>query len=46
MTQTPQDVSNIDRQIQELMECRPIPEIEIKALCDKVKIILFKKKFQ
>lgn len=31
------DISNLDRQIAELMECKPLPEAEVKFLCEKVK---------
>lgn len=34
------DVMNLDRQIEQLMECKPLPESEVKALCDKAKEIL------
>lgn len=30
------EVSNIDKQIADLFECKPLPEIEVKALCEKV----------
>ena len=32
------DVSNVDRQIADLLACNPIPEAEVKLLCEKVKI--------
>ena len=35
---TTSDVSNIDKWIECLMECKPLNEIEIKLLCEKVKI--------
>jgi hypothetical protein len=35
-TKTPIDHSNIDRQIAEILTCKPLPEAEIKALCEKV----------
>lgn len=31
------DHGNIDRQIAEVLACKPLPEAEIKALCEKVK---------
>jgi hypothetical protein len=34
-TKTP-DHSNIDRQIAEVLTCKPLPEAEVKALCEKV----------
>ena len=30
------DHSNLDRQIEEILTCKPLPEAEIKALCEKV----------
>ena len=30
------DLSNLDKQIEQLMECKTLPEIEVKALCEKV----------
>ena len=30
------DHSLLDRQIEEILTCKPIPESEIKALCEKV----------
>lgn len=30
------DSSNLDRQIEQLMQCRPLPEAEIRGLCEKV----------
>lgn len=35
---TPMDHGNIDRQIAEILTCKPLPEAEIKALCEKVTI--------
>ena len=35
------DISGLDIQITKLMQCKPIKEIEVKFLCDKV--ILSKK---
>jgi len=34
------DVMNLDRQIEHLLECKPLPEAEVKALCEKAKEIL------
>jgi serine/threonine-protein phosphatase 2A catalytic subunit len=34
------DIECLDRQISSLMECKPLPENEIKVLCDKAKEIL------
>ena len=34
------DIEILDRQISELMECKPLPESEIKSLCEKAKEIL------
>lgn len=31
-----EDISVLDRQIDSLMDYKPIPEHEVKALCDKV----------
>ena len=31
-----EDISVLDKQIDQLMDYKPIPEHEIKALCDKV----------
>lgn len=30
------DPHNIDRQIADLFECKPLPESEVKQLCEKV----------
>jgi putative methionine-R-sulfoxide reductase with GAF domain len=30
------EYSNLDRQIEQLMECRPLAEAEVKQLCEKV----------
>jgi len=37
---SPSDISNLDRQILQLMECKPLPESEVKALCEKAKEVL------
>lgn len=31
------DITNLDKQIETLMECKPLSEPEVKALCEKVK---------
>jgi hypothetical protein len=37
MSMKPQsEYSNIDRQIEEILTCKPLPEAEIKVLCEKV----------
>ena len=33
-----EDISVLDRQIDQLMDYKPIPEHEVKALCDKVSL--------
>lgn len=33
--------SNIDKQIEQLMECKPLSEAEIKELCDRVCFFLY-----
>ena len=33
---TIEDITGLDRQIDQLYEYKPIPEHEVKALCDKV----------
>lgn len=32
--------ADLDRQIEHLMECKPLPEAEVKALCDQARAIL------
>jgi len=34
------DIANLDKQIEQLLECKPLPEAEVKNLCDKAKEIL------
>jgi len=34
------DVSNLDRQLEQLFQCKPLPEAEVKALCEKAKEVL------
>lgn len=31
---------DLDRQIDQLMKCTPLPEVEVKALCDKAREVL------
>lgn len=31
------DISNLDKHIEQLMDYKPIPEHEVKFLCDKVR---------
>lgn len=38
------DMGNIDKQIAELMACNPIPEAEVKLLCEKVLSVSFRQK--
>ena len=35
------DVTNLDRQIEHLYECKPLPENEVKALCEKVEYFIW-----
>lgn len=37
-----EEISILDRQIEQLYDYKPIPENEVKALCDKAKEILSK----
>ena len=30
------DASNLDKWIEELLSCKPLPEADIKSLCEKV----------
>ena len=30
------EIHDLDRQIEVLMECKPLPETEVKQLCEKV----------
>ncbi len=30
------DITNIDKQIETLLECKPLSETDVKALCEKV----------
>ena len=36
-----EDISVLDRQIDQLMDYKPIPEHEVKALCDKVSFLSY-----
>jgi hypothetical protein len=36
--QTMQDVSGLDKQIETLMDCKPLSETEVKQLCEKVSL--------
>jgi hypothetical protein len=38
-----EDISILDRQIEQLMEFKPIPEHEVKNLCEKVRLMPFKR---
>jgi hypothetical protein len=45
-----EDISVLDRQIEQLMDFKPIPEHEVKQLCEKVSLfpqfyLLFSKSF-
>ncbi len=32
------DIGNLDRQIEILMDCKPLSETEVKQLCEKVRV--------
>ena len=32
------EVANLDRQTEQLLECKPLKEIEVKHLCEKVSL--------
>jgi len=34
------EIMNLDRQIETLMECKPLSENEVRALCERAKEIL------
>jgi len=36
-----EDISVLDRQVEQLMEFKPIPEHEVKMLCEKVSLKSF-----
>ena len=33
-----QEIEKLDMQIQQLLDCKPLPENDVKALCDKVNL--------
>jgi len=35
-TLSPADVGNLDKYIEQLMECKPLAEAEVRQLCEKV----------
>ena len=39
-----EDITSLDRQIEQLVEFKPIPEHEVKLLCEKVRIRLINNK--
>jgi hypothetical protein len=39
-TKTMPSHADLDRQIEHLMECKPLPEAEVKTLCDQARAIL------
>lgn len=40
-----EDLSTLERQIEQLQEYKPIPEHEVKNLCDKVSLNHFRKRW-
>lgn len=38
------DYNNLDRQIADMLKCKPLPELEVKALCEKVVAFLLRQK--
>ncbi len=36
MSNSPTDIGNLDRYIEQLMDCKPLSESEVKSLCEKV----------
>lgn len=40
------DIHNLDRQIDILMDCKPLSETEVKALCEKVLIKIYLRSFK
>jgi len=34
------EIGNLDRYISSLLECKPLPEADVRFLCDKAKEIL------
>jgi len=35
-----EDISILDRQIEQLIDFKPVPEHEVKILCEKVRLII------
>ena len=35
-----EEISNLDKHIEVLLGCKPLPESQIKILCDKVSILM------
>lgn len=31
------EINNLDRYIEQLLQCKPLSEVEVKTLCDKVR---------
>lgn len=42
-SQSLQEITNLDLQIEQLMKCKPLPEADVKLLCDKVNNLLITK---
>lgn len=40
---TSTDIGNLDRQLEQLYECKTLTEAEIKVLCDKVHLFALRK---
>lgn len=40
---TSTDIGNLDRQLEQLYECKILTEAEIKVLCDKVHLFALRK---
>lgn len=40
------DVTNLDKQIEILLECKPLPEADVKALCEKVPLTIIIRKIR
>ena len=34
------EIGSLDKQIEVLLSCKPLPESQIKVLCDKVSLLL------
>lgn len=45
-TLSPADVGNLDKYIEQLMECKPLAEAEVRQLCEKVLHILLTETFK